>query len=216
MKDSNPKDAVGTAKVPVSTVSMQVMSELTRYLSGSVNALVQAELGLAMMEGALKYGRHNYRAVGVRASVYYDAAFRHLSAWNYGQDIDPDSGLSHITKAIATLTVLRDSMIQGNWTDDRPPKGASRGSIADPLWAWWEGRDTDQDGFSMVTVALATLVQLRAQMIMGTWVDHRSEKAPDLNWVAGYNEKASALLRKYPNPVPAYTELGLTAQAKTP
>ncbi len=104
-KPSNPKDSVGIAKVPFSTVS----------------AVVWAEVGLAMMEGARKYGRHNYREVGVLGSVYYDATLRHLTDWYEGQDIDPASGLSHITKAIASLTVLRDSMIRENWVDDRPP-----------------------------------------------------------------------------------------------
>jgi hypothetical protein len=87
----------------------------------TVSAPVLAELGVAMLEGAAKYGRHNYRAVGVRASVYYDALLRHMFAWWEGEDLDPDSGLSHVTKAIATLVVLRDSMIQGKLTDDRAP-----------------------------------------------------------------------------------------------
>jgi len=105
-KDTNPKDAVGTKKVPFSTLPAKVL----------------AEVGLALLEGARKYGRHNYRAVGVRASVYYDASLRHLTQWWEGEDIDPDSGLSHVTKAIAGLVVLRDSMMMGNWKDDRPPK----------------------------------------------------------------------------------------------
>lgn len=105
VKESNPKDAVGIKKVPFSTVP-----------SGPI-----AEVGLAMLEGALKYGRHNYRAIGVRSSVYYDACLRHLTAWWEGQDIDPDSGLSHITKAAACLIVLRDSQLMGNSVDDRPP-----------------------------------------------------------------------------------------------
>lgn len=105
-KPSNPKDSVGIKKVPFSTVP----SEVT------------AEVGLAMLEGALKYGRHNYRAVGVRASVYYDAALRHLTSFWEGQDLDPDSGLPHIVKCLACLYVLRDSQRMGNWTDDRPPK----------------------------------------------------------------------------------------------
>jgi hypothetical protein len=104
-KPSNPKDIVGTRKAPMSTVSAAVM----------------AELGVAMLEGAAKYGRHNYRAVGVRASVYYDATLRHLFSWWEGESIDPDSGMSHITKAIASLVVLRDAMIQGMMTDDRAP-----------------------------------------------------------------------------------------------
>jgi hypothetical protein len=105
-KETNPKDALGVKKVPFSVVSAPVIGELA----------------LAMMEGARKYGRHNYRVAGVRASVYYDACLRHLMAWWEGEDIDSDSGLSHVTKAIACLTVLRDSMLIGNWKDDRPPK----------------------------------------------------------------------------------------------
>lgn len=105
-KDTNPKDAVGVKKVPFSTVPAQVT----------------AEVGLALLEGARKYGRHNYRIAGVRASVYYDATMRHLSAWYEGQDLDPDSGLSHIVKALACLFVLRDAENNSAMTDDRPPK----------------------------------------------------------------------------------------------
>jgi len=105
-KDTNPKDAVGTRKAPLSALPIRVLWRV----------------GLAMLEGALKYGRHNYRGVGVRASVYFDATCRHLFGWWEGEDTDVDSRLSHIDKAIACLMVLRDSMLQGNWTDDRPPR----------------------------------------------------------------------------------------------
>lgn len=105
-KPTNPKDALGVRKAPMSTVPCGVM----------------AELGVALLEGASKYGRHNYRGVGVRASVYYDATQRHLFSWWEGEDLDPDSGLSHVTKAIASLTVLRDAMLQDKCSDDRPPR----------------------------------------------------------------------------------------------
>lgn len=105
LKPSNPKDMVGCLKTPFSVLPTPVM----------------AEVALGMFEGALKYGRHNYRAVGVRGSIYYDATMRHLTSWWEGEDLDPESGLSHITKAISSLTVLRDSMIRNNWEDDRPP-----------------------------------------------------------------------------------------------
>ncbi len=110
-KPSNPKDNLGIKKVYYSVIPWNVVTEL----------------GLALLEGARKYGRHNYRQIGVRGSVYFDACFRHMLAWWEGEDIDPDSGLSHVTKAIATLTVLRDSMMNNNWEDDRPPK-------LDPSW----------------------------------------------------------------------------------
>lgn len=105
-KDTNPKDAVGTKK----------------WRQFSVLPLtVIWELAVALLEGARKYGRHNYRVAGVRPSVYVDAAMGHIGAYWEGQDIDPDSGLHHITKAIASLTVLRDAQIQGKCIDDRPP-----------------------------------------------------------------------------------------------
>ena len=104
-KDTNPKDALGILKTPLSTIP----------------ATVLAEVGVGMYEGARKYGRHNFRVIGVRASVYYDATMRHLMAWWEGEDIDPDSGLSHITKAICSLVVIRDAMIQEMMADDRPP-----------------------------------------------------------------------------------------------
>lgn len=122
-KDTNPKDAIGIRKTPFTTVSFAVIKEV----------------GLGMLEGAMKYGRHNYRVAGVRASVYVDATFRHLCDWWEGEDIDKASMLSHVTKAIASLCVLRDSMIQGNWVDDRPPKSkqdnAALQRIVDELFA---------------------------------------------------------------------------------
>lgn len=104
-KSTNPKDVVGVRKAPITTVPMTVI----------------AEVGVAMLEGARKYGRHNYRVDDATASVYIDAAFRHLSKWwDACEDLDPDSGISHVTKAIASLVVLRDAMICDNFVDDRP------------------------------------------------------------------------------------------------
>ena len=103
-KDTNPKDIIGIKKAPLSALSCPVLYEM----------------GLGMLEGARKYGRHNYRAMGVSATVYYDAALRHIMSWWEGEDIDIDSGLNHITKALTALMVLRDSMLVGNWIDDRP------------------------------------------------------------------------------------------------
>jgi len=106
-KPSNPKDAVGIRK-------------WRNFVT--VPLTVIAEVGTAMLEGHLKYRRHNYRVAGVRASVYVDAALGHIMQWWEGEDLDPDTKLSHITKSIASLVVLRDAMIQDMLNDDRPPK----------------------------------------------------------------------------------------------
>jgi hypothetical protein len=105
-KSSNPKDAIGIEKTPLSVLPAQVLMEC----------------GLGLFEGDRKYGRSNYRVAGVRYSVYYDAAMRHLMQWWEGEDIDQDSQLSHVTKAITGLMVLRDAMLNDMAVDDRPPK----------------------------------------------------------------------------------------------
>jgi len=103
----NPKAEVGVLKASLSYVPMGVVMELA----------------IGMMEGGFKYGRHNYRADGIkiRSSIYFDAVMRHLTAWWEGEDIDPDSGEHHVAKALTTLTVLRDSQMTGAFLDDRPP-----------------------------------------------------------------------------------------------
>ena len=104
VKPTNPKDACGVKKVPVSGLPAPVI----------------LEAGLVKLHGDLKYGRYNWRDAGVRGSVYYDACFRHLAAWWEGENLDPDSGVHHLSHAITGLAVLRDAMIHDNWEDDRP------------------------------------------------------------------------------------------------
>ncbi|MGH6691884.1 MAG: dATP/dGTP diphosphohydrolase domain-containing protein [Gammaproteobacteria bacterium] len=102
-KSTNPKDAIGGDKLP-----LHLWPE-TATIYGS----------LALLDGALKYGRSNFRAIGVRASVYYDAARRHLNAWFEGEDADPDSGLPHLSHTLACLAILVEALAQGNLNDDR-------------------------------------------------------------------------------------------------
>jgi len=104
--DNNPKTAAGSAK----------------YSTVAIPPIVKAELGGAMTEGARKYGRFNWRKDSITASTYIDALSRHIDAWIEGEDIDQESGYSHIVKAIATLVVMRDAMLHGMFNDDRPPK----------------------------------------------------------------------------------------------
>ncbi len=107
-KNINPKDLIGSSKPALSTVPCPVLFEI----------------GAAMSEGQ-KYGRHNYRVAPIRASIYYDAAMRHLMRWWEGEDMDPDSKLHHLSKAMATLVVCRDAQMSGMIVDDRPPRPPS-------------------------------------------------------------------------------------------
>lgn len=102
-KGSNPKDIIGSDKLPIH------LWPTTATAFGS----------LALLDGALKYGRTNYRAVGVRASIYYDALNRHMNAWFEGQNDDNDSGLPHLSHALACIAILVDAQAAGKLNDDR-------------------------------------------------------------------------------------------------
>lgn len=105
-KDTNPKDVIGSGKVPL----------------GLCPDTLDVATSMAFLEGALKYGRYNWRIAGVRASIYRDAGRRHFDAWWNGQDIDPKSGLHHLWKLAACIAILVDSIEIGNMVDDRPPR----------------------------------------------------------------------------------------------
>jgi hypothetical protein len=70
----------------------------------------------------MKYGRHNYRVIGVRASIYYDAALRHLMQWWEGENVDTESGVEHLAHAMACMVILLDAESLGKLNDDRPPE----------------------------------------------------------------------------------------------
>jgi hypothetical protein len=107
-KPTNPKDAIGSDKLPLH------LWPTTATILGS----------LGLLDGMLKYGRTNWREAGVRASIYYDAARRHLDAWFEGEDEDPDSGLPHLAHALACLAILVDARAANRLTDDRMYRGA--------------------------------------------------------------------------------------------
>lgn len=99
----NPKDRAGSQKPGTDRLPLAVLYEVS----------------LAFVEGALKYGPWNWRKEKVTESIYITAAKRHLDQHLSGETIDPDSGLPHITKAIAGLLILRDAQVHDCSIDDR-------------------------------------------------------------------------------------------------
>ena len=113
MKATNPKDAIGSSKLPIH------LWPTTASAMGSIG----------LLDGMLKYGRANWRASGVRASIYFDAANRHLNAWFEGEENDPDSGVPHLAHALACLAIIVDAQAAGKLNDDRQHKGGYRALI---------------------------------------------------------------------------------------
>jgi hypothetical protein len=103
--DGNPKSLQGAKKYSL------------RYLPLPANIAVNR----AFEDGATKYGPANWREKGVAASVYIDAALRHINQWYDGhQDDASDSGIPNLGHAMACLAIILDAQHCGTLTDDRP------------------------------------------------------------------------------------------------
>lgn len=111
--EDNPKDVVGSNKLPLH------LWPTTATAMGCI----------ALLNGALKYGRSNWRAVGVRASIYVDACQRHLAAWFEGHECD-EEGVPHLAAALACLAILVDCQAAGKLRDDRQYPGGHAEFIA--------------------------------------------------------------------------------------
>lgn len=68
--------------------------------------------------GARKYAPHNWRG-GFDQSRLIGATMRHLLAYNDGEDIDPESGLSHMAHAGCCVLFLLEHIAKGIGNDDR-------------------------------------------------------------------------------------------------
>lgn len=110
----NPKDLLGLKKTRLSLVPPS-------------STIYQA---LAMEDGAKKYGPYNWRENAVIASIYVDAAKRHIDAWFDGEEFAPDSGKPHLGHALACLGIIVDALETGNLKDDRPLPGAAAKLLA--------------------------------------------------------------------------------------
>ena len=119
--DSNPKTVFGARKPPLHHIPPI--------------ALIQ--LGLAMENGADKYGLFNWREHKVSASVYYDAIMRHLLSFWDGESVDGDhetdddgnplgSCIHHLAHVMACCAILLDALHTGQLNDDRHPLARSR------------------------------------------------------------------------------------------
>lgn len=103
-KATNPKDAIGATKLPMSWVPE--------------SALVY--LAMAFTEGGIKYSPGNWQVAGVRTSIYIDAAKRHVAKFMAGEWADPVSKVPHLASAMACFAIILDANLLNKLTDDRP------------------------------------------------------------------------------------------------
>lgn len=79
-------------------------------------------MGRVLEFGARKYEPWEW-AKGKEWSRDYAAVLRHLNAWHGGEDLDPESGASHLAHAACDLMFLIACEARGVGTDDRPRYG---------------------------------------------------------------------------------------------
>lgn len=104
-KDSNPKDAAATGRLPLHLVP----DTLVIYAA------------MAFAEGDSKYIGYNFRIAGVRVSVYVAALRRHLMRYVNGEWADKKTGVPHLGSVAACTGILIDGHVLGIIIDDRPP-----------------------------------------------------------------------------------------------
>lgn len=104
-KSTNPKDLLATRKVPLELVPPAALYEMA----------------LALQHGAIKYGAWNWRETGVRPEVYLGAALRHLTAWQGGQEIDPESKAHHLGHVMACCAIVLDARLHSMLLDWQLP-----------------------------------------------------------------------------------------------
>jgi len=100
----NPKDLQGKKKISLTKVPGVALLHCAH----------------AMMDGARKYNAYNWRDNAVIASIYVDAAKRHLAAWFEHEETAKDSLVHHLGHAMACCAILLDAIETGNLIDDRP------------------------------------------------------------------------------------------------
>jgi hypothetical protein len=79
---------------------------------------VLEEVAKVLGFGAVKYHAWNWFS-GFDYSRLQASTLRHISAFQQGQDNDPESGINHLSHAICGLMFLRALQIHGKGKDDR-------------------------------------------------------------------------------------------------
>jgi hypothetical protein len=133
---NDPKGHAGSLKTPLGLIPPSAMEQVA----------------WAHKLGADKYGPWNWRKTGVCASTYVNAILRHLNAWRDGEDLDPESGFSHLAHIACSCNILMDASAVGKLQDDRnklPTNGEVEedSSIDGILQEWLDSARKDLEAY---------------------------------------------------------------------
>lgn len=75
---------------------------------GLLPPLALQEIVKVLTFGAEKYEPDNWRRVPDSNRRYFDAAQRHLWAYKQGEQLDPETGISHLAHALCCIMFMLD------------------------------------------------------------------------------------------------------------
>jgi hypothetical protein len=95
----------------ISVIDLERVTEMTGSMKKDDGKYDPTMLTLELVEllsrvrmfGAKKYARNNFKITGFKYTRSCAAALRHIFAFLNGEDNDPESGLSHLGHAVASL-----------------------------------------------------------------------------------------------------------------
>ena len=107
IEETNPKKAHGALKAPMNAVPNTALVELYAVMGA----------------GAHMYGAFNFRDSKIDAMTYISAIRRHFMLWEDGEDLDSETGRSHLAHIMACCSLALDAMHTGMFVDNRSKTG---------------------------------------------------------------------------------------------
>ena len=101
---TDPKGAAGDDKTPLQLIPLNALAPIAEVLK----------------LGKIKYGERNWiTSEGVSMQTYRGAILRHQAAIDRGEDIDPESGISHWAHIAASCLIVIDAELNDQLIDNR-------------------------------------------------------------------------------------------------
>ena len=102
--EPDPKGSAGDKKTPMQFLPLSALDQVSHV----------------MKLGAKKYGFRNWvTSDGVEINTYKGAILRHLMQYCDGEDVDPESGQSHIAHIAASCLIILDAEAHDKLIDNR-------------------------------------------------------------------------------------------------
>lgn len=121
--DLDPLTRIGNEPSPSKEEVLAQLDRITRETEGRkydqdkpdyslMPSHAEEEIVRVLTFGAKKYDRENWRKVPDAKNRYYAAARRHIEAWRRGEELDKETGVTHLAHAACCLLFLMELDIE--------------------------------------------------------------------------------------------------------